>query len=456
MRKPVKRFVCSNCGAVYSSWAGKCAQCGEWNTITEEVQLVAVSGTGLNKKAGVGAVLDSQTLSRATSRPENRMASGIKDVDLVLGGGIVTGSVNLIAGQPGIGKSTLLLQLAGLVAAQYKVLYVSGEESEHQVGMRARRLGLGDNGNLMLATSNIAEDVATTVASGKYNLVVVDSIQTMTVQEVASAPGSVSQITNSTAVLVSAAKSSNTALFVVGHVTKEGSIAGPKVLEHIVDVVLQLEGDAYGGFKVLRATKNRFGPTTEAAILEMDEKGLRPVANPSQALLAERQISDGSVVLATLEGSRPLLVEVQALVNKTSYGYPKRAASGIDLNRLNLLIAVLERRTKLQLSDKDIYVNIVGGIRLNDPAADLAICMAIGSASKGLQLKQNVVVFGEVGLSGEIRHVPFIEKRVQEAKKLGFDAAVGPALHPGGKPVKEPFLIVVKDVRSALNEFLKK
>lgn len=454
MAKQSVRYVCNNCGAQYSSWQGRCAQCGEWNTIAEEVQITAVSGTGLNKKAGVGAALSPQAVSTSAKKSEKRMATGIKDVDMVLGGGIVTGSVNLIAGQPGIGKSTLLLQLASLVAQDHRVLYVSGEESEHQVGMRAQRLGVAGAQNLQLATSNVAEDVAATVAGGNYDFVVVDSIQTMTVKEVASAPGSVSQITNSTAVLVAAAKASDTAMFVVGHVTKEGSIAGPKVLEHIVDVVLQLEGDAYGGFKVLRATKNRFGPTSEAAILEMDEKGLHPVTNPSQALLAERQISDGSVVLATLEGTRPLLVEVQALVNKTSYGYPKRAASGIDLNRVNLLVAMLERRTKLNLADQDIYINIVGGIRLQDPAADLAICMAIGSAAKGLQLKQNAVVFGEVGLSGEVRHVPFIEKRVAEAKKLGFDVAIGPAIR--GSKAKDTFLHVVPDVRAALNEFLEK
>lgn len=453
MAKQMTKFVCNNCGAQYSSWAGRCSQCGEWNTITEEVQLTAVSGTGLGKKAGRGAILRPQAVSTSATRDEKRMRTGITDVDAVLGGGLVAGSVNLIAGQPGIGKSTLLLQLAGLVAAEYRVLYVSGEESEHQVGMRAKRLGISAEG-LQLATSNIAEDVAATVMEGAYDFVVVDSIQTMTVSAVASAPGSVSQITNSTAVLVASAKASNTAMFVVGHVTKEGSIAGPKVLEHIVDVVLQLEGDAYGGFKVLRATKNRFGPTSEAAIMEMDEHGLKPVANPSQALLAERQITDGSVVLATLEGTRPLLVEVQALVNKTSYGYPKRAASGIDLTRVNLLVAMLERRTKLALSDQDIYINIVGGIRLQDPAADLAICMAIGSAAKGLQLKQNAVVFGEVGLSGEVRHVPFIEKRVAEAKKLGFEVAIGP--QDRSARGKQSFLHVVPDVRTALNEFLEK
>ncbi len=454
MARNTVRYVCSNCGAQYSSYTGRCSQCGEWNTVQEEVQITAVVGTGLAKKATAGTKLTPQAVSESAKAGDTRMPTGIKDVDMVLGGGIVAGSVNLIAGQPGIGKSTLLLQLASLVAQKQRVLYVSGEESQHQVGMRAERLGVNGAKQLQLATTNIAEDVAATVGSGDYDFVVVDSIQTMTVQAVASAPGSVSQITNSTAVLVAAAKASNTAMFVVGHVTKEGSIAGPKVLEHIVDVVLQLEGDAYGGFKVLRATKNRFGPTSEAAIMEMDEKGLRPVENPSQALLAERQISDGSVVLATLEGTRPLLVEVQALVNKTSYGYPKRAASGIDLNRVNLLVAMLERRTKLALADQDIYINIVGGIRLQDPAADLAICMAIGSAAKGLQLKRNAVVFGEVGLSGEVRHVPFIEKRVAEAKKLGFDCAIGPKMR--GTKKTDSFLVAVPDVRSALNQFLEK
>ena len=253
--------------------------------------------------------------------------------------------------------------------------------------------------------------------------------------------------------LSAAAKATNTALILVGHVTKEGSIAGPKVLEHIVDVVLQLEGDRYGGFKILRASKNRYGATTEAGIFEMTDKGMMPVDNPSEALLAERQISDGSIVHATMEGSRPLLVEVQALVNPTSYGYPKRTASGIDLNRVNLLIAMLERRTKLKLADRDIYVNIVGGIRLTEPAADLAICMAIASAAKGMQLKKNAVVFGEVGLSGEVRHVPYLEKRLAEAKKLGFEAAIGPALRFGKKPA---LLMPVSSVRSALNSFLEK
>jgi DNA repair protein RadA/Sms len=449
MAKQSVKFVCSNCGAQSSSWAGRCNQCGEWNTLVEEVQLVSPGGNGVKP---TGRILPSQDVLTSTKRSEKRIPTTIADVDAVLGGGLVHGGVVLIAGQPGIGKSTLLMQIANHIAKDRTVLYVSGEESEHQVAMRAARLSATAS-RLQIANSNQADDAAATIASKEFELVVVDSIQTMNAAGVSSASGSVSQITNSTNILLQAAKRSNTALIIVGHVTKEGSIAGPKILEHIVDVVLTLEGDAYGGFKVLRATKNRFGPTTEAAIMEMDEQGLKPVLNPSQALLEERQITDGSVVLATIEGTRPLLVEVQALVNKTSYGYPKRAASGIDLNRVNLLVAMLERRTKLNLAEMDIYVNIVGGLRLQDPAADLAVCMAVGSAAKGLKLKRNAVVFGEVGLSGEIRHVPFIEKRVSEAKKLGFDCAIGPRQR-GGKA--SSFLSVVPDVRTALNEFLQK
>jgi DNA repair protein RadA/Sms len=440
------KYICSNCGAISSSWTGRCQNCGEWNTLQEQVEVSAASA----KSSGV--MLKVEDVSKAAAAKTERLSSGVNDVDLVLGGGIVAGSVNLLAGQPGIGKSTLLLQLAYNVSKKYKVLYVSGEESVRQVALRAERLGAQQK-SLQLAVSSIANDIASTVSSAEYDLVVVDSIQAVAVNEIPSAAGSVSQITNSTQLLTAAAKSSNTALLIVGHVTKEGSIAGPKVLEHIVDVVLQLEGDRYGGFKVLRTIKNRYGSTNEAGIFEMTDTGLKTVDNPSAALLEERQISDGSVVFAAMEGTRPVLVEVQALVNPTSYGYPKRTASGIDLNRVNLLIAMLERRTKLKLADKDIYVNIVGGIRITEPGADLAICMAIASAAKALQLKQNAVVFGEVGLSGEVRHVPFMEKRIAEAKKLGFDVAIGPRVRSGKKPA---LLVSVIDVRSALNTFLAK
>lgn len=409
--------------------------------------------TAPGKLQSSGSKLSGAAIGTSVHKDQKRLQTNMADVDTVLGGGIVIGSVNLIAGQPGIGKSTLLLQLADAVAKKYKVLYVSGEESAHQVGLRAERLGVAADSALQLATSTSADDIAQTVMTGEYDLVIVDSIQTVAAAAISSAAGSVAQITNSTQLILSAAKQSVTAVVLVGHVTKEGAIAGPKVLEHVVDVVLQLEGERYGGFKVLRAVKNRFGPTTEAGIFEMDEQGLKPVVNPSAALLAERQVTDGSVVLATMEGTRPLLVEVQALVNKTSYGYPKRAASGIDLNRVNLLVAMLERRTKLNLADQDIYINIVGGMRITEPAADLAVCLAIGSAAKGLQLKSNAVVFGEVGLSGEVRHVPYIDKRIAEAKKLGFEAAIGPQQKSGKKIL---FLQGIGDVRHALNQFLEK
>lgn len=445
-RKNSITFVCSNCGAQHTSWMGKCSACGEWNTLVEQLSDTQLAGAG-------GRQLETVTSLQVTKQKTSaRIPSGSAPMDEVLGGGFVPGSVSLLAGQPGIGKSTLLLQVAYAASKKVPVLYISGEESVHQVGLRAARLGASSE-NLELASSNSADDIAATIASGKHEMVVVDSIQTISAAAVSSAAGSVSQITNSAHLLMQAAKRSNTALLLVGHVTKEGSIAGPKVLEHVVDVVLQLEGDRYGGFKVLRGIKNRFGSTNESAIYEMVESGLQPVENPSAALLAERQVSDGSVVLATLEGVRPLLVEVQALVNTTSYGYPKRAASGIDLNRVNLLIAMLERRTKLNLADKDVYINIVGGLKITEPAADLAVCMAIASASKGMQLKKDAVVFGEVGLSGEVRRVPFAEKRLAEAKKLGFVGAIGPALNKAGS---DKFLLPVRDIRSALNQFLEK
>ena len=447
VKKHDSRFACSNCGAVAARWSGRCSACGEWNTLQEEL---AENSASLAITAGT--VLKPQSVTTSVRSDVSRLKTAIAEIDDVFGGGIVGGSVNLLAGQPGIGKSTLLLQIAYQIAKNAPVLYVSGEESIHQIGLRAERLGVRQP-ELQLATSTSAEDIAATILKGDYKLVIVDSIQTIGCEAISSSVGSVSQITSSTQLLTVAAKQSTTAVILVGHVTKEGSIAGPKVLEHAVDVVLQLEGDRYGGFKILRAVKNRFGSTNETGIFEMIEHGLKPVENPSAALLAERQVSDGSIVLATMEGSRPLLVEVQTLVNQSVYGYPKRAASGFDINRLNLLIAMLEKRTKLKLSDKDIYINIVGGMQIKEPAADLAICLSIGSAAKGLQLKKNAVVFGEVGLSGEIRHVPQADKRLSEARKLGFSGGIGPA-DASGKKIAS--LYGVRDVRSALNQFLEK
>ena len=451
MAKARSNFVCQNCGASYPKWTGKCENCGEWNTLVE--QIVETKGaSAVARSHSRGKILKPQSMrSIAAEYSVRRLPTGIADLDTVLGGGILPAGVMLLAGQPGIGKSTLLMQVAAHVSEQYAVLYVSGEESASQVKLRATRLGATSGDDLQFVASTSADDIAATIRSGQYKLVIIDSIQTLSLEEIASAPGTVSQITNSSNVIIRAAKASGAAVILVGHVTKEGSIAGPKVLEHLVDVVLQFEGDRYGGFKVVRAAKNRYGSTSEAAIFEMNDKGLRVVENPSAALLAERQNADGSVVLATLEGNRPILVEIQALVNSTNFGYPKRTASGFDLNRLNLLIAVLEKRTKLNLSDKDIYVNVVGGLKLADRAADLAVAMAIASAAAGRKLDDGLVVFGEVGLGGEIRSAQGANKRLNEAKKLGFTQAIAPAT--SGK--KNSFVKGVKDLRQALIGYLK-
>lgn len=449
MVKSKSQFICQHCGASYSKWTGKCDNCGQWNSLVE--QAVSSGKSVVSRGASSGTVLTPQTMQSISLEDTiTRLSTGFADLDDVLGGGILPGGVVLMAGQPGIGKSTLLLQVTAHVAKANPVLYASGEESASQVKLRAERLGANTSEALSFVASTSADDIAATIRSGAYKLVIIDSIQTLSLDEITSAPGTVSQITNSSNVIIRAAKESGAAVVLVGHVTKEGSIAGPKVLEHLVDVVLQFEGDRYGGFKVVRAVKNRFGSTAEAAIFEMDEQGLRVVENPSAALLAERQNADGSVVLATIEGTRPLLVEIQALVNPTSFGYPKRTASGFDLNRLNLLIAVLERRTKLNLSDKDIYINVVGGLKVSDPAADLAICMAIASAAAGRRLDDELVVFGEVGLGGEVRSAHSSERRVAEAKKLGFTQAIAPK---SGR--KNEFIKGVGDLRQALIDYLQ-
>lgn len=449
MVKAKSSYVCQQCGTSYSKWSGRCDNCGAWNSL---VETAVETGGKTAVSRSQGKVLEAKSLSQVKiDSVKDRYSTGMSDIDTVLGGGIMPGGVMLVAGEPGIGKSTLLLQIAAYVAKNQPVLYASGEESAGQVKLRAERLGAEASQHLSLASTTSADDIAATIASGAYQLVIVDSVQTLAMADIASAPGTVSQITNATNLIIQAAKRSTTAVMLVGHVTKEGSIAGPKVMEHLVDVVVQFEGDRYGGFKLVRAIKNRYGSTAELAIMEMNDNGLSPVDNPSASLLAERSLSDGSIILATMEGNRALLVEIQALVTTSSFGYPKRTASGFDLNRLNVLIAVLEKRTKLHLGDKDIFVNVVGGIKLRDPAADLAVAMAIASAAAERALNSESVVWGEVGLGGEIRSASNSIRRIAEAKKLGFTFAVAPASKP-----HDSFIKPAIDLRTALQTYLTK
>ncbi len=450
MGKTKAEYRCSECGMVFSKWAGRCTNCGSWNTLIETLPAESQEGkNALSNARASGKKLDFVNIkSIVPSDAKERLKTSFKDLDIVLGGGFLKGSVTLLTGQPGIGKSTLLMQICSFIAKNHNVLYISGEESAGQVKLRAVRLG-AESDKLSFASSTSGNDIAKTIEEGEFEFVIVDSIQTLSLAEISSAPGSVSQVTNCGNLIIRAAKATDTAVVIVGHVTKEGTLAGPKVLEHLVDVVVNFEGDRYGGFKTVRAIKNRFGSTSEVAIFEMISSGLKEVENPSATLLAERQNTDGSIILATLEGSRPLLVEIQALISKTNFGYPNRTASGFDLNRLKLLIAVLERRTKLNLSDKDIFINVVGGIKINDAAADLAICLAIASAAAKRRLSEDYVVFGEIGLGGEIRSAFRPDQRISEAKKLGFKRAIAPAT------IKDKFVIPVHDLRQTLIEYVK-
>ena len=421
-------FFCQSCGYESSKWMGQCPGCKGWNTFVEETVKPAVKATA-NKSAAVvaGDYKAPVTLAEIVMKDEERSDTHIQELNRVLGGGLVQGSLILVGGDPGIGKSTLLLQVAGNLSGDKKsILYISGEESLRQIKLRANRIGeFSDSLKFMCETnlSNIEEAITRT----KPEIVIIDSIQTMYSESVSSAPGSVSQVRESTAVLLRIAKSMNVTVFIVGHVTKEGQVAGPRVLEHMVDTVLYFEGDRHASYRILRAVKNRFGSTNEIGVFEMQEKGLVEVSNPSEFMLDGRPVNaSGSIVTCSVEGTRPILIEVQALVTHTNFGFPRRQANGTDYNRVNLLMAVLEKRIGLQLGDFDAYINLAGGMKIAEPSLDLGICLAIISSFKNKPISDDVIAFGEVGLSGEVRSVNMAESRVQEALKLGFKTCIVP------------------------------
>ncbi|MBO6239796.1 MAG: DNA repair protein RadA [Butyrivibrio sp.] len=422
-------FFCQKCGYESSKWMGQCPGCKEWNTFVEETVKATPKSAVVSKgtAGALGEYKKPQTLSEIVMTDEERFDTHIGELNRVLGGGLVKGSLILVGGDPGIGKSTLLLQVAGnLSEDKREVLYISGEESLRQIKLRAGRIGEFSDTLKFMCETNLS-DIEEAITRAKPQVIVIDSIQTMYNEEVSSAPGSVSQVRESTSVLLRIAKSMNISVFIVGHVTKEGQVAGPRVLEHMVDTVLYFEGDRHASYRILRAVKNRFGSTNEIGVFEMQEKGLMEVTNPSEFMLDGRPINaSGSIVTCSVEGTRPILIEVQALVCRTNFGFPRRQANGTDYNRVNLLMAVLEKRIGLQMADYDAYINLAGGMKIAEPSLDLGICLAIISSFKNKPIKEDTIAFGEVGLSGEVRSVNMAEARVQEAKKLGFKTCIVP------------------------------
>lgn len=442
-------FFCQNCGHEESKWLGQCPVCRQWNTFVEEKVTTAKAGGQMKslKEAEVVA------LSSVRTDIEERVRTGIGELDRVLGGGIVPGSLVLVGGDPGIGKSTLLLQVCQrLTEREQKLLYISGEESLKQIKLRADRMGTFTDNLLLLCETNI-ETIRGVIEREDPSLVVIDSIQTMYSEEVASAPGSVSQVREATNIFMQIAKGMGISIFIVGHVTKEGTVAGPRVLEHMVDTVLYFEGDRHASYRILRGVKNRFGSTNEIGVFEMRQDGLREVENPSEFMLNGRpENASGSVVACSMEGTRPILLEIQALVCRSNFGMPRRTAAGTDYNRVNLLMAVLEKRLGLPLSNYDAYVNIAGGIRINEPAVDLGIVLALVSSYKNRPVSEDVLVFGEVGLSGEVRAVNMPEQRVSEAKKLGFQTCILPAVSLDAvKNIQGIKLLGVKSINEAID-----
>ena len=443
-------FFCQNCGYESAKWMGQCPGCKEWNTFVEElVDRKALSGSGKRKPASEAKPVP---LSSVVASNEERVSTNMKELDRVLGGGIVRGSLVLVGGDPGIGKSTLLLQVCRNLSAQgQSVLYVSGEESLQQIKIRAERIGTFTDHLQLLCETNL-DLIREVIERQKPQIVVIDSVQTMYNDSVGSAPGSVSQVREATSVLMQIAKGMDISIFIVGHVTKEGVVAGPRVLEHMVDTVLYFEGDRHESYRILRGVKNRFGSTNEIGVFEMRAEGLAEVENPSEYMLSGKPAdASGSVVACSVEGTRPILLEIQALICHSYFNNPRRTATGTDFNRVNLLLAVLEKRLGMQLSDCDAYVNIAGGIRMNEPAIDLGIVLAIISSKLDLTIDEKTICFGEVGLSGEVRGVTMAEQRVAEAAKLGFRRCLIPSVcMDAAKGIKGIELVGVSNVREAL------
>ena len=443
-------YFCQNCGHEETKWLGQCPACKEWNTFVEE----KVLASSISAQAGGKTVRDINvvSLSEVSVDDHTRIETGMQELDRVLGGGIVPGSLVLVGGDPGIGKSTLLLQVCQKLAQERSVLYISGEESLSQIKLRANRMGEFQENLKLLCETNL-DTIRNVIENRKPELVIIDSIQTMYSEDVSSAPGSVSQVRESTHVFMQLAKGLGITIFIVGHVTKEGTVAGPRVLEHMVDTVLYFEGDRHASYRILRGVKNRFGSTNEIGVFEMRQNGLVEVENPSEYMLSGKpENASGSVVACSMEGTRPLLIEIQALVCESNFGMPRRTAAGTDYNRVNLLMAVLEKRIGLHMSNCDAYVNIAGGIKMNEPAIDLGIVMALVSSYKNRPVDEKMIVFGEVGLSGEVRAVSMPEQRVAEAKKLGFEICVVPEVSLDMvKNIKGIKIVGVKTVNDAMN-----
>lgn len=450
MAKAKSVFVCNECGYESPKWLGKCPVCGAWNTFFEQ-KIVESKSTATGKSIKEKA--SPQVLDNVVGRTDTRMDTGIGELNRVLGGGLVNGSLVLLGGEPGIGKSTLILELCDKITGTGKVLYVSGEESAEQVKIRADRLGI-KNSNIMFLGETDIDVIEETILAMEPKLVIIDSIQTMYSEEITSAAGTVSQVREITARIMRVCKGHRITTIIIGHVTKDGNIAGPRVLEHMVDTVLYLEGERYFSYRILRSVKNRFGSTNEIGMFEMRNEGMVEIKNPSQILISDREDNPpGSILVASVEGTRPLLIELQALTTPTVFGLPRRAANGIDYNRLTMLIAVLEKKTGLPLGSQDVYLNVVSGIKLVEPAVDLGTCLVVASSFKNYALPKDMVAIGEVGLTGEIRAVNMIEKRIKEVEKMGFKTCIIPESNK--KLLKDSFKIDIIGVRT-INEAMQK